>query len=469
MNKLWYGLRKYLNGLTFRFKRKTEDFPIKVIVLIIAAVFLIAIGETYFFYTPPPVNVSERLDHLPKGLRFPKSIKGKIRYSAEQKKLSFHGIMSDLERELLEGLSDNDLYQIAVNGLYKKSQKKEISLGESLWWAIVTLTTVGYGDYSPENSSGRFLAVILMGFGIVFTSVLSGTIASIFVERKLREGRGMKELITHDHIVICGWNDTAENLLKSLPLAGGGSNLTVVLINELDGDTVSDIKLRFKELDIKFVKGDFTREEVLRRANIQKSKSTIILADLSGGHALIDADQRTIIAAFAIKNIAGDMKIAAELNKKENEEHLKRAHVDDILVYGQFGGFLLSHAALSPGIPSMIMELLSFTLGNTVVKSKIPSDYFGKRFIELAEHYRVKHKSILIGILSEEKDITLDDILSDETGGIDQFIKMKFSEVEVDYFGDDKPQINVKVNPGDNYIIQDIDTAFLITKESDLL
>ncbi len=466
MNKIWYGFRKYLTNLIFHFKRKTEDFPLKVIILIIAAVFLIAIGETYFFYTTPPVKVSERLDHLPTRLRLPKSIQGKLQYSAKQKKLSFHGIMSDLDRELLEDLSDNDLYQTAINGLYKKSQKKEISLGESLWWAIVTLTTVGYGDYSPENSSGRFLAVILMGFGIVFTSVLSGTIASIFVERKLREGRGMKELIIHDHIVICGWNDTAENLLKSLPLAGGSSNLTVVLVNELDGDVVSDVKLRFKDLDIKFVKGDFTREEVLRRANIHKSKSTIILADLSGGHALVDADQRTIIAAFAIKNMAGDTKVAAELNKKENEEHLKRANVDDILIYGQFGGFLLSHAALSPGVPSMIMELLSFSLGNTIIKSKIPSDYVGKQFIELSEYYRIKRKSILIGILSEEKDITLDDILSDESGGIDQFIKKKFSEVENDYFGDDKPQINVKINPGDNYIIQDIDTAFLITKES---
>ena len=66
-------------------------------------------------------------------------------------------------------------------------------IGLAFRWAIVTLTTVGYGDYYPREPIGQVLAVVLMGFGIVFTSVLSGAIASIFVERKLREGRGMKE------------------------------------------------------------------------------------------------------------------------------------------------------------------------------------------------------------------------------------------------------------------------------------
>ena len=90
-------------------------------------------------------------------------------------------------------------------------------IGKGLCWAIVTLTTVGYGGVYPDTLTGRFLAVILMGFGIVFLSILSGSIASIFVERKLREGKGMKEVTNKDHIVIYGWNATADNLLKSLP------------------------------------------------------------------------------------------------------------------------------------------------------------------------------------------------------------------------------------------------------------
>ena len=68
-------------------------------------------------------------------------------------------------------------------------------------------------------------------------------------------------------------------------------------------------------------------------------------------------------------------------------------------------------------------------------------------------------------MLSEEKAITLDDILRNEEGGIDLFIKRKFQEVEEDYFADEKPRFNVRLNPGDDYIIQNIDTAFVITRD----
>ena len=52
------------------------------------------------------------------------------------------------------------------------------------WWAIVTMTTVGYGDYSPETPAGRFVAVLIMFAGISLVSLLTATISSIFVAKK---------------------------------------------------------------------------------------------------------------------------------------------------------------------------------------------------------------------------------------------------------------------------------------------
>ncbi|MDH4127192.1 MAG: NAD-binding protein [Spirochaetota bacterium] len=455
-------IKKLFHSFIFHFRRKTENFPIKTIFIVFLVVIIIAITESAFFYSTPDTS-SESLEILPSEIRFPDSFKNKISYNNKKKLLEFNGKMSDSDKNTLINLSTDEAYQSAIKGIYNTSNK-QITIGEGLWWAMVTLTTVGYGDYAPNNPIGRFLAVILMGFGIVFTSVLSGTIASIFVERKLREGRGMKELNIKDHIIICGWNDTAENLVHSLPQAGERRDLSIVLVNEMNEDIIADIKFRHKELDIKFVKGDFTREEVLNRANISRAQSVILLADSSGGHAMSEADQRTIIAAFAIKNMCEDVKVAAELNKKENKEHLKRANVDDTLIYGEFGGFLLSHAALSPGVPSLIMELLSFSVGNTIMKAKIPDDLIGKTFADLGDYFRIKRKAIVIGVLSEEKEMSLDDILSGEDGGIDEFIKKKFSEVEEEYFGGQKPQFHVNINPGNDYIIKNIDVAFIIAR-----
>ena len=77
------------------------------------------------------------------------------------------------------------------------------AIDDGLWWAFVTLTTVGYGDIYPTTMLGRVLAVILMVIGIGFVATLTGAIAAHFIEeeegaeilRELREIKGRLEKI----------------------------------------------------------------------------------------------------------------------------------------------------------------------------------------------------------------------------------------------------------------------------------
>jgi voltage-gated potassium channel len=57
------------------------------------------------------------------------------------------------------------------------------SIGTGLWWAVQTVTTVGYGDHVPANVIGRFVAAVVMLLGIGFVTVITASITSAFVAR----------------------------------------------------------------------------------------------------------------------------------------------------------------------------------------------------------------------------------------------------------------------------------------------
>jgi voltage-gated potassium channel len=58
-----------------------------------------------------------------------------------------------------------------------------VTLGDSLWWAAVTVATVGYGDYYPVTMGGRLTAVALMGIGLVTAAVVTAQVASTFMDQ----------------------------------------------------------------------------------------------------------------------------------------------------------------------------------------------------------------------------------------------------------------------------------------------
>ena len=75
------------------------------------------------------------------------------------------------------------------------------SFGSGLWWAIQTTTTVGYGDNVPTTFAGRFIAAVVMMFGIGFLTVITASITSTFVARsRLEQERSNPEAPTAEHL-----------------------------------------------------------------------------------------------------------------------------------------------------------------------------------------------------------------------------------------------------------------------------
>jgi voltage-gated potassium channel len=69
------------------------------------------------------------------------------------------------------------------------------NFGEGLWWAVVTATTVGYGDHYPVTPLGQGVAVVLMLVGIGLIGVLTATVASYFVGQDLDKEQSQREML----------------------------------------------------------------------------------------------------------------------------------------------------------------------------------------------------------------------------------------------------------------------------------
>ena len=337
------------------------------------------------------------------------------------------------------------------------------SLGDAVYWAIISMTTTGYGDITPSTTGGRIIAVALVLSGLVLLSLVTATVASVFVEKKIREGKGLEPITWKDHIVLCGWNQYAGEVIESLLRASAGEKLLLVLINELSEEEWESLKFTYREQEFRFLRGDFSREDVLARANILRARAVILLVDTSGQRTPEKADERTILATLAIKSMAPKVRTCAELLNPENSPHLSRANVDEVVIRGEHVGSLLAGASLSPGLPRVISNLLSPEGENKLWKVPIPPPFIGKTVAEFSAHLRKTAQAILIALLNEKGGLSLGDILTDDYSAIDQFIKRKFEEAGKD-LALRKERILTTLNPPDDRILTQEDAAVVIAR-----
>jgi len=91
------------------------------------------------------------------------------------------------------------------------------TLGESVWWSLVTVTTVGYGDYTPVTPQGRIAAIFIMAIGILTLAVVTAQVSSSFVDQaaRRRAGTAPGDSGTPDLVELSRRLDRIEQLLTT--------------------------------------------------------------------------------------------------------------------------------------------------------------------------------------------------------------------------------------------------------------
>jgi voltage-gated potassium channel len=345
-------------------------------------------------------------------------------------------------------------------GIGKLEGVADITQGiNPFWWAIVTMTTVGYGDFYPESAAGRLFAVIIMFGGISLTALLTATISSIFVARRIREDKGLEKVTVTDHMLICGWNKNVHPILDSIQTLSEGRKLEVVLINEANEDEIDAIRNKYREIKFKYVRGDFTRETILEQANLKDASTAIILPNdivESGSHP----DEKTIFGTLTIKTLVPHVRVVAYLMERENLTHIKRANADEVLLSDDFGAFMLAAHVMNPGVPQTVDRLLNSKSDSRFRRIAIPTEYVGRSFSDLFDYFRSKKGMIMVSVFSEEEQIGIGEILSSDSSNLDAFIERKLKEAG--HSLQEESKMAVMINPQDEYIIKENEKAVVI-------
>ncbi|MGC9365226.1 MAG: potassium channel family protein [Fidelibacterota bacterium] len=331
-------------------------------------------------------------------------------------------------------------------------------LWDSVWWALVTIFTVGYGDIRPITIGGRLVGIFVMMSGVTLVSLITATISSIFVARKIREDQGLESIDYENHIIICGWNSKAESILETLFSLSKSRPPRVILVNELPEEEINSILDRFRKQKVKFIRGDYTRNAPLERANIRDANTIILLPNLYQYDALV-ADEKTLLATLNIKSSYPKKKVIAFIMVAENEVHVKRAKADEVIVSDQFIDYILAGDIAEPGLSDVINTLFNVRSDHRIAMLAIPTRLVGKSFKELFEYFKTQQK-ILLGVITEIESVGISDFLSSDSSHLDAFIERKLKEAGRTLGEENKTVVNL--NPGDDYVIQENEKAVVL-------
>ncbi len=324
------------------------------------------------------------------------------------------------------------------------------TLFDALWWAMVTLSTVGYGDIVPATVPGRLIGMVIMGTGIGIMAALTGNLASILIERRNRKREGLLPVKTSGHSLVLGWNAYAPSLVKALDAAAGpsrGPSVVVVAAMTPEAFAEATVDLGLKDR-LAFCRGNPAQEAVLGRASPAAARAAYILSQADASPE--EADQQSLLAALTFRALSPKVPLYAEALLETNRKHLTRAGVDVTLIRGELAGRVLGTMGEHPALWHFMERLLGgqdSPAGRAMAARPLTREERGMRWSEVVRRALAAGGELPVAVFRQRRDITIKDLLHADSA-LDQFILELFSAYgQEGDIGQRGP--SVAVNPGD--------------------
>lgn len=276
--------------------------------------------------------------------------------------------------------------------LFERERNASVhSPGDALWWSIVTLSTVGYGDVYPVTVAGRIVAAITMASGVGVLGTFAGTIATLFVDLREQGRRGLRSYVMNDHLLVLGWNPKAAAAIDEFLADPRTRDARVVIVANLETTPL-------ERPGVRFVKGVPHRRDVLERASAQSATSAMVVANDARDPRCDDA---TALAVMALKRINPTARVSAELVDPENREHLEAAGCHAIVDVTSLSANLLARGLQDAGVERLLGELITSNAGSEVYRVPVPREFHGRSYADMA-HAMIDRGAVLLGLVRVE-------------------------------------------------------------------
>lgn len=282
----------------------------------------------------------------------------------------------------------------------EQSTNSEINtIFDVIWYTLVTITTVGYGDIAPASLVGRIAAMILLIAGVAIFSAVSGKIASSLFEKQQKKDRGLLKMNKmKNHFLICGWKPNFEKILEGIISANHDIPVEkMVILNNAPFSEMERLKTDERYKMINYINGDFTDEDTLLKAQLKTAERVLILADSSQNYSPLEIDSRTVLAVITVKNLNPQIYCVAEIMDSKFDKHLSLAHCDEIILTSDYEQNLLVKASAGKGMSHILRELISDKTESAILIQDIPAKFIGHEYREYKDS--LTGTDILIGLL----------------------------------------------------------------------
>jgi voltage-gated potassium channel len=230
---------------------------------------------------------------------------------------------------------------------YRDINNDGLTLLDCFYYAVVSLSTTGYGDITPATPEARLVNVLLITPArVLFLIILVGTTLEVLTDQyrnTLRVSRWRRKL--KDHVIVCGYGTKGRAAVTALLETGYDKSRIIIVENR-------EAALRqAAAAGLVAIEGNATRSSVLNEADVKNCKSVIIATD---------SDEASVLITLTVRQLtAGQVRIIAAVREQENAALLKQSGAHHVIVSSATAGRLLGLTTTTPPLIDVVEDLLT--------------------------------------------------------------------------------------------------------------